>query len=60
MSCKTIEINCEILNLHIFKKSLKMPKVNQKPLIEDEQTIQWLKQREQKNEQRSTQYYTEN
>jgi hypothetical protein len=51
---------CEILNLHIFKKSLKIPKVNQKPLLEEGQTMQWPKEKGQKDKQRSIQYYTEN
>ena len=33
---------------------------NQKPQIEDEQTIQWSSEKAQKDKQRSTKYYTEN
>ena len=36
------------------KKSLKIPKGNQNPYIEEEQTAQWPKEKVQKDKQRST------
>jgi hypothetical protein len=40
---------------------LKIPKGgNQNPSIEEVQTIQWLKEKVQKEKQRSTKHYTEN
>jgi len=36
------------------KKSLKIPNGNQNPYLEEEQTIQWPKEKEQKDKQRST------
>jgi topoisomerase IA-like protein len=42
-------------NLH-FKKSLKIPKGNQNPQIDEEQTTQWLKEKGQKDQQRSTKH----
>ena len=39
-----------------FKKSLKRPKGNQNSYIEEEQTIQWPKEKEQKDKQRSTKH----
>ena len=39
-----------------FKKSLKIPKGNQKPLIEEEQTTQCPKEKGQKDKQRSTKH----
>jgi hypothetical protein len=38
------------------KKSLKIPKGNQNPYIEEEQTTQWPKEKVQKNKQRSTKH----
>jgi hypothetical protein len=35
-------------------------KVNQKPLIDEGQTIQWLKEMGHNDKQRSTKHYTEN
>jgi hypothetical protein len=37
-------------------KSLKIPKGNQNPYIEEEQTTQWSKEKVQKNKQRSTKH----
>jgi len=37
-------------------KSLKIPKVNQSPYIEEEQTTQWTKEKVQKDKQRSTKH----
>ena len=40
-----------------YKRSLKIPKGgNQNPYIEEEQTTQWPKEREQKDKQRSTKH----
>ena len=39
-----------------FKKSLKIPKGNQNPQIDEEQTTQWLKEKGQKDKQRSTKH----
>ena len=39
-----------------MKKSLKIPKGNQNPYIEEEQTTQWLKEKVQKDKQRSTKH----
>ena len=39
----------------VRKKSLKIPK-NQNPYIEEEQTTQWLKEKVQKDKQRSTKH----
>ena len=36
------------------KKSLKIPKSNQNPYIEEEQTTQWPKEKGQKNKQRKS------
>jgi LysM repeat protein len=38
------------------KKSLKIPKSNQNPYIEEEQTTQWPKEKGQKDKQRSTKH----
>ena len=38
------------------KKSLKIPKGNQNPYIEEEQTTQWSKEKVQKDKQRSTKH----
>ena len=44
-----------------YKNSLKIPKGdNQKPSIEEGHTIQWPKEKVQKDKQRSTKHYTEN
>ena len=37
-------------------KSLKIPKGNQNPYIEEEQKTQWPKEKEQKDKQRSTKH----
>jgi hypothetical protein len=50
---KTCYLDLDLL----FKKSLKIPKGgNQIPLIEEEQTTQWLKEKEQKDKHRSTKH----
>ena len=38
------------------KKSLKIPKVNQNPYLEEEQTTQWPKQNVKKDKQRTTKH----
>jgi hypothetical protein len=38
------------------KRSLKIPKGNQNPYIEEEQTKQWTKEKVQKDKQRSTKH----
>jgi hypothetical protein len=44
-----------------YKKSLKIPKGgNQKPSIEEGHTIQWPKEKVQKDKQRSTKHYIDN
>ena len=43
----------------IAEKSLKSQSGNQKPLIEEEQTVQGLNEERQKDKQWSTKYYTE-
>jgi hypothetical protein len=49
--------NGQIKFTKIFmKKSLKIPKGNQNPYIEEEQTTQWLKDKVQKDKQRSTKH----
>jgi len=40
----------------VCKKSLKIPKGNQNPYIEEEQTTQWPKEKVQKDKQRSTKH----
>jgi hypothetical protein len=40
----------------IFKKSLKIPKGNQNPYIEEEQTTQWPKVKVQEDKQQSTKH----
>jgi hypothetical protein len=40
----------------IYKKSLKIPKGYQNPYIEEEQTTQWPKEKEQNDKQRSTKH----
>ena len=40
----------------LYKKSLKIPKGNQNPYIEDERTTQWLNEKLQKDKQRSTKH----
>ena len=42
--------------LSLFKKSLKIPKGNQNPHIEEEQTKQWPKEKVQKDKQQSTKH----
>jgi hypothetical protein len=40
----------------VTEKSLKIPKGNQNPYIEEEQTTQWPKEKVQKDKQRSTKH----
>ena len=44
------------LSINLCKKSLKIPKGNQNPYIEKEQTTQWPKEKVQKDQQRSTKH----
>jgi hypothetical protein len=50
-----IESNLTVKNNRI-KKSLKIPKGNQKPYVEEEQTTQWPKENVQRDKQRSTKH----
>jgi len=43
-------------NIQHYKKSLKIPKGNQNPYIEEEQTTKWQKENKQKDKQRSTKH----
>ena len=42
--------------MRMSTKSLKIPKGNQNPYIEEVQTTQWPKEKEQKDKQRSTKH----
>ena len=44
------------MDIFHWKKSLKIPKGNQNPYIEEEQTTQWPKEKVQKDKQRSTKH----
>jgi len=44
------------LKTKVNKKSLKIPKSNQNPYVEEEQTTQWPKEKVQKDKQRSTKH----
>ena len=44
------------LSINLCKKSLKIPKGNQNPYIEKEQTTQWPKEKVQKDKKRSTKH----